>query len=434
MKLIVTKPYIILFLFVSGILFTCSEPNNQTDEIAITVSDFSTTIDEIPEFNQSLGFVSATTNQGTLTFSIMEQSVNNALSINEDSGELTVANAGVFNFDTNPEITAIIRATNETVFEDLTATITLNNINNTVISVSDFEVTLFNIPTFNQTIGFIDAATNQGTLTYSIIQQFPNEILEIDPSTGELFVNYELDFTGNAMITGQVAVSNESESETVNITVNLSHPCDESVMPILTAYYPMNGNANDESDFSNNGIVEGPVLANDRFSNANSAYYFDGVDDEIRILDSEQLYLGNEFTLSAWVYPEEVRTQQIVRKGTAVNGESSWPYGLSLSGTNDIVFSITAGGVLYQARKTGYNTNEWYLITGVLINQTMYLYVNDELVATERIEGSIFDDAAPLLIGTRLNLPSSTFKGTIDEVRIYDSAICPEDIIELYNN
>src|ERR1035438_4602332 len=44
----------------------------------------------------------------------------------------------------------------------------------------------------------------------------------------------------------------------------------------LVAYYPFNGNANDESGYRNNLVVNGATLANDRFGNANCAYYFDG--------------------------------------------------------------------------------------------------------------------------------------------------------------
>ena len=44
----------------------------------------------------------------------------------------------------------------------------------------------------------------------------------------------------------------------------------------LVAYYPFNGNANDESGNGNNGTVNGATLTTDRDGNANSAYDFDG--------------------------------------------------------------------------------------------------------------------------------------------------------------
>ncbi len=49
----------------------------------------------------------------------------------------------------------------------------------------------------------------------------------------------------------------------------------------LVAYYPFNGNANDESGNGNNGIVHGATLTADRSGNANSAYSFNGIDNYI---------------------------------------------------------------------------------------------------------------------------------------------------------
>ena len=50
----------------------------------------------------------------------------------------------------------------------------------------------------------------------------------------------------------------------------------------LLAYYPFNGNANDESGNGNNGTVNGAALAADRFGEAGKAYSFDG-EDHIKI-------------------------------------------------------------------------------------------------------------------------------------------------------
>ena len=53
----------------------------------------------------------------------------------------------------------------------------------------------------------------------------------------------------------------------------------------LIAYYPFNGNANDESGNGRNGVVTGATLTSDRFGSANSAYYFDGVGNKINCGD-----------------------------------------------------------------------------------------------------------------------------------------------------
>ena len=51
----------------------------------------------------------------------------------------------------------------------------------------------------------------------------------------------------------------------------------------LVGWWPFNGNANDEGGNGNNGTVNGAALTTDRFGNANSAYDFDGMNDNIKV-------------------------------------------------------------------------------------------------------------------------------------------------------
>lgn len=74
-----------------------------------------------------------------------------------------------------------------------------------------------------------------------------------------------------------------------------------SLIDGLVAYYPFNGNADDESVNTNNGTVHGATLTTDRFGNANSAYSFDGLDDYIMISSSSSLDIRGNLTISAWV-------------------------------------------------------------------------------------------------------------------------------------
>ncbi|MBL7987062.1 MAG: hypothetical protein JNJ94_03260, partial [Chlorobi bacterium] len=55
-----------------------------------------------------------------------------------------------------------------------------------------------------------------------------------------------------------------------------------SVGQPMAAFYPFSGNANDASGNGHHGTVNGgATLVPDRFGNAQSAYYFDGVNDYI---------------------------------------------------------------------------------------------------------------------------------------------------------
>ncbi len=68
----------------------------------------------------------------------------------------------------------------------------------------------------------------------------------------------------------------------------------------LIAFYPFNGNANDESGNGNHGTVYGATLTTDRFNQPNRAYYFDGINDYIMVPNSSILQISGEITMSAW--------------------------------------------------------------------------------------------------------------------------------------
>ena len=122
----------ILIAFVALNFVSCSKDSDEPDqpETTITVStqDFSTTMDENPTNGQVIGIVQGSTNQGSVTFSIMEQTPSGAFSIDPSSGELKVADEIIFDFENNPVITGTVKVANGTVFENAAVTITLNEV------------------------------------------------------------------------------------------------------------------------------------------------------------------------------------------------------------------------------------------------------------------------------------------------------------------
>ena len=68
----------------------------------------------------------------------------------------------------------------------------------------------------------------------------------------------------------------------------------------LVAYYPFNGNANDESGTGNNGTVNGATLTTDPWGNNNSAYEFDGSDDYVQINGISSVISASVGSISLW--------------------------------------------------------------------------------------------------------------------------------------
>ena len=70
----------------------------------------------------------------------------------------------------------------------------------------------------------------------------------------------------------------------------------------LAAHYTFDGSVEDISGNNHTGVANGTMFIQDRFGNENSALYFNGNDDNIRIPFTGSLKIEKDITLSAWVY------------------------------------------------------------------------------------------------------------------------------------
>lgn len=121
-------------LFASTLLLTLFSCNND-DEVnsnEIVLQDFTTTIDENPTNGQPIGIVEVE-GDGTFSFNIVSQIPAGALTINPNSGELSVADATLFDFESNPEITAIISVSNSGNAKTTSIAISLNDLAEPVV-------------------------------------------------------------------------------------------------------------------------------------------------------------------------------------------------------------------------------------------------------------------------------------------------------------
>ncbi|TRX57700.1 BspA family leucine-rich repeat surface protein [Fulvivirga sp. M361] len=107
----------------------------------ITAQDFNVTIPENPTSDQVLGQVQASASSGNVTFIISQQNPEGAMAIDANTGELTVANALLFDFETNNELTATIQLAAGTEAMTVTATVTLTDVAEGPVATSPFTTT-----------------------------------------------------------------------------------------------------------------------------------------------------------------------------------------------------------------------------------------------------------------------------------------------------
>ncbi len=215
-----------------------------------------------------------------------------------------------------------------------------------------------------------------------------------------------------------------------------------------TADMPAVG-ANTILDSSGHGLngtpINGPVYRTDVADNpipqtgqANSlSLDFNGRNQRVFIPDDPRFKLTHSLTLEAYIQPRAVGPGQIIFRGD--DRYSLDPYTLTVEANNTIEFHIeNASGQFTEIAAPLPGLNQWLHVAGTLNDATgqMGLYINGVLVASAVTSFRPFADLDSrfqpgLGIG---NVQSANyneyFNGLIDEVRISDIALAPNQFLD----
>ena len=163
--------------------------------------------------------------------------------------------------------------------------------------------------------------------------------------------------------------------------------------------------------------------------NADGGLTFDGVNDTVKVPDSDALDLaGDTLTVSLYVKRQPWLTALLVKKSDAANG-----YRVSLTPIGTVQFNLRQGGV----SKTVHSTttvpvNKWTHIAARYNGAALRVFINGTIETTKTaMTGDLVATTEPLWIGGG---STTFFKGVIDDLSIYDSALSNADIAYLANN
>ena len=219
----------------------------------------------------------------------------------------------------------------------------------------------------------------------------------------------------------------------------------ESINNGLTAFFPFKGNANDSTrNLYLGGTVYGATLTTGR-KGFDACYYFDGVDDYIKVPNQTQLNTSGDFAISVWtaVSSTQIGTEginDIIRKW---NGDTEgYPYSISYLNTNaddaneDKFIYARYDGSACTNTPTSYSplvtNDEFSHIVLVKQGTTLKHYLNGTLIQEFTDNTSCgTSNTADLTIGCRGNLVRY-FKGKIDDIRIYSRSVSEAEVASLY--
>jgi hypothetical protein len=217
------------------------------------------------------------------------------------------------------------------------------------------------------------------------------------------------------------------------VCVGLTMKAQVNLQQGLVAYYPFNGNANDESGNGNNGTVNGATLTTNRYGSVNSAYYFNGINNSILIPNSSSINItSNTITLCAWVnWSGNTSSALYIMDKYSGNYNLALNGNANIGGTGRIIF-VTCAGVNTVVTANPISANTWHFIVGVYNGSTMKIYLDGNQIASANQSGNI-PSGGDLSIGCYKNCSSTfSFSGQLDDIRIYNRAINEQEIQSLY--
>ncbi len=223
----------------------------------------------------------------------------------------------------------------------------------------------------------------------------------------------------------------------------------------LVAWYPFNGNANDESGNGNHGVVNGATLTTDRFGNPSKAYNFDGNGNFI-----QTEFIGpmanSAFSICFWLntsmsvntsYNEGVG--HIIGWGSEMNGQG---YMVTVNGSAHNAGcpqGITIDNYGGAQVKNDYFNNTWEfyvvindpLVSSNILNQK--IYKNGQLLTSHCWDsgnntpttniGSDFPMRVGKYYGSSWVNPYA-LTGKLDDLGIYSKVLSDQEIQQLYQD
>ena len=204
-------------------------------------------------------------------------------------------------------------------------------------------------------------------------------------------------------------------------------------VPQMTLYMPMEGGAaNALLDYSGNGIgvTTGgdPMWISDGGHDGNGAFAFDGIGD--RLIAGETFPTSSSYTKTAWVYRTGTTNNNIISGDNGGTGHAFWAQ--NNGGTTLSAGHHGSWAIVIDSQPLDLDTWYFVAVTFDYDSGEMILYRDAIPVDSATVpSGQRNVTDATLLIGSFGS--GNNWSGNIDEPRVYDHVLSPQQIAAMYN-
>lgn len=441
---------IIASILLLSILFYSCDKNEDIPEIA----DQEFFIAENSEAGALVGTVVATDEGQNMSFEIIEGNLDGYFLIDSKSGAITLSDLAEIDYEGTTEFSFKVSVNDNHEKEPLESAavikINVTDENESAPVIEDQTIYLKEMPAIGTQIAVLEASDEDihQKLYYEIFSSNRTGFLEIDSVSGAITVKdpealYQL---GNNDIYFRILVKDdhtESLSDTALVELLFIDLKDQMVL-----YLPMTGDAIDQSSNNTSTIVDGPILASDRFGNPDQAYQFDGLDDSINLNNNLPLITSRYFTISLWakfegrsqsdlgsnVFFEQLddnTTSDLSETTLLFEGESQDYLGFSLESDRS--------GQVYKVSTDAENDGEWHhyvvcldelarmrvYIDGRIRGQSHFMNPGDFVKKVDHVNLGAYHFGGEI---------HGAFNGIMDEVLIFNRTLKDFEISALFND
>lgn len=210
----------------------------------------------------------------------------------------------------------------------------------------------------------------------------------------------------------------------------------------LVAYYPFNGNANDESGNGSDGTVNGAVLIADRLGHADAAYHFSSTDLSRIVASARSLPTGSTArTFSLWIKPDPKYPRDHFVTSTMFSyGDDKSVFHLYLNyETNPNTLTVNlnvrtpSGFARWGSWTYGWEFSLWHAVVFTISSDgDVKIYINGSAFLVTPPPANPGFDIQPETLSVG-NVQSNCFDGGIDDVRVYSRELSPSEVRQLFD-
>ena len=441
------------------ILTSCLKKNHPP-----TIDDQTFSIDENSPVGTLVGKVLAFDDEDhSLSYSILGGNTNDAFTVSETDGKISVNRKEALDFETSPSFTLNIEvkdSKNKSAVADI-----IINLNNKEVAIVDQS---FNVDENSEAGSLVGQIAPGLSLSYSIVSGNTSTAFELSATDGNIKVHNPdaLDYETTPSFTLVVNVTDENnEKANVNITINLNNL--DIPTSGLMLYMPFDGNVNDSSPNNNNGLDQ--TSHNYVAGKKSQGLDFNGTSDYVQLTYS--INAQNGLSFSFWINSRGVNGVQnngiLLSKYSKNNNTRSfmvYTFGASTlrsdnrlsaafysDGSTSTFYHDMTKSFLEPGELTVYPnpllwtiTNPTRLILGewihCVVNVTptsIETWINGKFCTKKQREYTSYFNSytEPVLIGNCYDSGDGSnnhFNGILDELRIYNRGLSTSEIRTLF--